>query len=242
MKSIILTPHEAAAIQAGQQTQFTRVIKDDAINSDPKQWYGIRQIAGPIWGMNANGSGKRAVHDLQTFKNPYIPGSILWGRETFCLCNSAEGPCIAYRSDGMGITWRDFCVDKCPDGSMNYKKYPGGYTQWWDDLWSEDGPWRPSTQMPLWAARTYIKVTRAWICPVREISGENCCREGVVTLTELNAMLSVTNKTPFHRQNEDTAREIFRHLWDAQNPKHPYSENPWVIRCEIEKVKKPCEP
>lgn len=98
--------------------------------------------------------------------------------------------------------------------------------------------WRPNIHMPKWAARIFLKVTAVRVERIQDISGEDCLSEGVATLTELNAMLSTTSKTPFHVQNKVRAKKIFKDLWESCYPSS-WERNDWVFVYEFEMCEKP---
>lgn len=200
-RPILFSAPMVRAILSGKKTMTRRVVKPQP------------EINGPYGGM---------PFGRQDYSCPFgCIGDRLWVRETWADVNTPDGPAICYRADGSYQSWHDFCVDTVPGyhgmPSMNYDKYPGDYTMWWEDLLNREThkepgyKWRPSIFMPRWASRINLENTGVRVERLKAISDEDAKNEGV----ELGEHWIYT--------------QAFEELWDSINGKtYPWENNPWV--------------
>lgn len=155
-------------------------------------------------------------------------GDICWVRETWADVNTENGPALLYRADENIIYWDDFCIEKCPDGSMNYEKYPGQYSMWWSDLLNgePDHKWRSARFMFRWASRLTLKITDIRVERVQDISGDDCIAEGI----EPNSTGDALEELAFNRAD-------YQELWIKINGKESWDQNPWVWVITFEVIK-----
>ena len=83
------------------------------------------------------------------YKAPYSPGDRLWVRETWRPIASPSNPEEC-----------DFVIYKADDQTMKEK-------------------WKPSIHMPKWAARIWLEVTGVRVERIKDISSEDCFKEGI---------------------------------------------------------------
>lgn len=161
------------------------------------------------------------------------PGDQLWVREAWGDVNSSDGPSILYRADYDLISWDQWCIDKGPDygagPSMNYDKYPGEYSMWWEDLANGEPchKWRRSVHMPRWASRIQMLVKDVRVERLQDMRWRDCIAEGI----------------PYDPDSRDTNEELhvvarFKKLWNSNNEKSGFGwdTNPWVWVVEFEKI------
>lgn len=150
------------------------------------------------------------------FRPPYIPGDILYVRETWRVRNvfgdiargnrTAE---IEFKAGGDTI-----CVPAF------------GYTPSY-------GAWKPSIHMPKEAARLFRKVTNVRVERLQDIDSEGIRAEGLNTLA-------------VHAGDMEISQREFARLWDstikpADLPLYGWDANPWVWVIEYERCEKPVE-
>ena len=210
-RPIVFNTEMVEAILDGKKTQTTRPIKNCSYVLDVGE--------GECLAIDEN---------EKIIECPYGDvGDRLWVKETWANCNSSEGPCIAYRADSHIITWHDFCEEKAADygngPSMNYDKYPGDYTMWWEDLLSGESEhsWKPSTHMPKWAARIWLEVTGVRVERVQDISREDALAEGV----------NRTNASIY-----DFSKKRFKNLWISLYSEDSWNRNDWVWVIEFKRI------
>jgi hypothetical protein len=159
-------------------------------------------------------------------------GDHLWVRETWADVNTPDGPAICYRADSSYMYWRDFSKEFGPDygagPSMNYEKYPGNYTMWWEDLLSgEEGHgWKPSIHMPRWASRITLKIIDIRVEGLQDITEDDAITEGSKEPSLVPTVGGCLSE-----------RDVFAKLWDSINEKRGYgwNTNPWVWVIEFER-------
>lgn len=157
MKPILFNTEMVQAILEDRKTVTRRIIK------------GLPQDAKRIGWLTDSGNDKSygvAIFEIndnrKDFKVPYLIGDILYVRET----------------------WGDY------DGEASYYLYKADYTEgqkgfWFEKEqihWVELPKWKPSIHMPKEAARIFLRVTDVLIERLQSISGNDCFREGALTL------------------------------------------------------------
>ena len=153
LKPILFNTAMVQAILDGRKTTTRRIIKVDSklnfigFGVEPKE---IKNTA-----TFGHGSFEDVVNCKveNHIKAPYLPGDILYVRETFAkICDVCEKECIGCN-----------------------KKY--AYKA--DNNHTEEDKWKPSIHMPKEAARIFLKVTDVRVERLQDIDYEGCKNEGV---------------------------------------------------------------
>lgn len=150
-----------------------------------------------------------AYCDEQDWPCPYVPGQLLWVRETWapCIVTPRQAD-IAYRADGEepnSATARavDLATVEDAETAMHYL---------------DKGAWVPAIFMPRWASRITLEVTAVRVERLQDISEDDACAEGV----------GYTDPDPAATMNH-TCTDAFAHVWDRINGKRAtWKSNPWV--------------
>lgn len=161
------------------------------------------------------------------FKPPYIPGDILYVRETWRIQ-------AAHRFDA------DVRIEFKAVGPMATIQFPGCRSQGTErreydsflQKWDRSG-WHPSIHMPKEAARLFRKVTNVRVERLQDIDSEGIRAEGLNTLA-------------VHTGDMEIAQREFARLWDstikpADLQLYGWDANPWVWVIEYERCEKPKE-
>jgi hypothetical protein len=172
---------------------------------------------------------------------PYLPGDLLWVRETWRIGAWDESTqCIAvdYKADGFVRKEWLYVPDKrrfkryvtqsqkqaeaaglFPDTDGEYHWEPG----------KAPTKWRPAIFMPREAARLFLRVTGVRVEQVQEITTDDCIAEGMDCDNKINNPDPATHQSIVN-WNYAYARYLFRELWDNLNAKRGlgWGVNPWV--------------
>lgn len=152
-------------------------------------------------------------------KYPYgVVGDQLWVRETWRTEERA--------SDMVdGVLFQD--------GTFRPIEDSGAAAILWIDAHANgkygDG-WRLPMFMPRWASRLTLEITGIRVERLQDITEEDAITEGISGWEHLGS---------YDGYDDDfqTAREVFRGLWDKLNGKHaPWKENPWVWVISFKKL------
>lgn len=146
------------------------------------------------------------------FKAAYMPGDILWVRETwrmgdFSFIDGDWSASVQYKDGAIGARLHNLTED-------------------------ERLGWRPSIHMPKAAARIFLRVTDVRAERLNEISEEDAIREGCAR----GDRYAGERSTP-----AQTAKQSFMWLWNMLNDKRGYSwcSNAWVWVYTFESCEKP---
>lgn len=175
-----------------------------------------------------------AHYGTQCAKPPYVPGDILYVRETW----TEECGKYYYRSD-----YDSDYLDPCETLSGGYpascRNHPGCYGC---TATSMRIHWHPSIHMPKEAARIWLKVTGVRVERLQEC-GEGWCidieKEGIVAPQD--PILYISDDA-FH----GALRMEFQKIWDSTIKKsdidrYGWKANPWVWVIKFERCGKPEE-
>lgn len=135
------------------------------------------------------------------------PGERLWVRETFTY-DVVERP--PYDQAG-NPTEEQVVIYKASD------RDPGCY----------DGKWKPSIFMPRDACRLTLEILNVKIERLRDISAEDCLKEGILP----HGAMSV------YQSNNEARQARFKNLWESINGADSWEKNPWVWVIEFKRVK-----
>lgn len=142
------------------------------------------------------------------------PGDSLYVRETWHYTggnNVEPSPgYVSYRADG------EFTVDKA-------------------------AKWRPLTTMPAWASRYTLTVVSVLVERLQDVTEEDAVIEGFPLPDGMKARICITGldgKTTksLGKVWDMTALDGLKRYWNAQHPKQPWEQNPWVWRIEHKPV------
>jgi hypothetical protein len=199
--------HEVPAILEGRQTELRRPIKL------PKGVTEMERVLreGKHWPRIYTGKGALGWEWLDC---PFgVPFDELWMQETW-----ARTPKTAY--------WHD--------PSIPHRESPCGY-YWavyragWERC--KPGPWRPSTQMSLWASRGRLVIADIGAERVQEITGRGCLAEGIPKKDGLS------QGVPLRGDIWKDSKAAFRERYDSVHAKRGYGweKNPpvWVVKFRL---------
>ena len=155
----------------------------------------------------------------------YLPGDILWVRETWRVHSAHRFEAdanIEFRAGGpmSRIQFDGRCSDSHERG--NYDDFIS--------KWGVNGNWHPSIFMPKEAARTFVKVTDVRAERLQNITATGIRAEGLGTGAAFCG--------------DPLAREEFKILWDSTVPKAKlpqcgFAANPWVWVYRFERCENP---
>ena len=219
IKPILFNTDMVKAILEGRKTCTRRVIKDVS----ELEFIGISSTDGDIFDHAAFGYGN--FNDIvnakivKSIKAPYLPGDILWVRETWTKL---------YKVDANGFTqWDKEKIYYAADGEPDV------------ELVDEDGflkedrriKWKPSIHMPKSLARIFLEVTCVRAERLQNITTEQILKEGVVQrFPKVN-----------DRFTPDILRGGFIELWNStikryERHKYGWKANPWVWVIEFKRL------
>lgn len=217
-KPILFNTDMVRALLEGRKTCTRRVIKDVS----ELEFIGISSTDGDIFDHAAFGHGN--FNDIvnakivKSIKAPYLPGDILWVRETWTkLCEV----------DANGFTqWDKEKIYYAADGEPDV------------ELVDEDGflkedqciKWKPSIHMPKALARIFLEVTSVRAERLKDITTKECFNEGI----------------KYDYNSKDNEFVFFSELWNStikrcERHKYGWNANPWVWVIEFrvkEKIRK----
>lgn len=221
-RPILFNGDMVRAILDGRKTQTRRPVK-------PEPWQVMPPKAHePIWPYAFKYyKGSTTFGDLVKMKSPFgKPGDQLWVRETHGLkvrndCVGGTGEFLVYRADNPDAMYYDYRPIHGPSGA--FKKIT----------------WTPSIHMPKHACRLNLKVKRAWVERVQDISDTDAMAEGIESIRDNMPPYvycgwmdySSSDELPF---DSDKPIHSFKSLWDSIYG--TWSANPWVWCCEFEKM------
>ena len=223
-KPILFNTDMVRAILEGRKTCTRRVIKDVS----ELEFIGISSTDGDIFDHAAFGYGN--FNDIvnakivKSIKAPYLPGDILWVRETWTKL---------YKVDANGFTqWDKEKIYYAADGDPDI------------ELVDEDGflkedrriKWKPSIHMPKSLARIFLEVTSVRAERLKDITEDGAKAEGAISTAIENE--DGTDYVGLY------AIENFREIWNStikkeERHKYGWKANPWVWVIEFkEKIRK----
>ncbi len=162
-RPILFSGPMVRALQDGSKTQTRRVMKDQPPDGDFDVGFyhptlidrkGEEYPGDEVFGAYAK-DGSWGI------KSPFVPGMLLWVRETFDYAVEGARPVhgIKYRADGE-FQYREEAKEK----------------------WPSDGKWKPSIFMPRFASRSTLKVTEVRMQKIRDIQPGDILAEGISAL------------------------------------------------------------
>lgn len=144
---------------------------------------------------------------------PYgTAGSTLWVREKFdffpCGMTSCE---IFYWADGSS-------QKRIPPNDYNTYLYPNERV-------------RPSIHMPRWASRITLEIVSVRVERVKEISYDDCSREGIP-----DCIMPPGTPCTVCSKPGDVCRIGFMGLWESIHGEGSWEQNPWVWVIEFGRI------
>jgi len=240
-RALPLTGPQVLAVLAGRKTQHRTPLKPQPetfmVNGKECKVYPL-QVEGREW-LNIAMGETESCGVITSQKLPHQVGDELFAQETFVLECTVE-----YHGE----------IEKPTDRPIQE------YTHWDGDYWliphyratepepnitasSEDDTtkWSPSTQMPKWASRIWLRVTEIRVERLQDISEEDATAEGIFRR-------GAVGDDPMHPEwtwqksgfRYDTPHEAYHALWNAQHEKrgHGWDQNDWVLVREFESVER----
>ena len=219
VKPILFNTEMVRAILDGRKTCTRRVLKW------PYEVYAVN-------GMVVKHKGKNTVLEY-----PYLPGDILYVRETFAWC-----PCWDCGMD----TEPGACTDHI---YHREKKEYGCYmyrASCEDNEYPSADTWHPSIHMPKEAARIWLKITDVRVERLQDITEEQACMEGTDPWDEAcyeNNGWHPTFSDP-DSGGDPNMIEGFHKLWNSTIKKtdldrYGWDANPFVWVIKFERCEKP---
>lgn len=244
-KPIIFSGDMVRAILDGRKTQTRRPVKPrpvdlpagayiDPYNHDHTRftaWTSDNRMC-----IGQSGNVKNTCH----WRPDYLPGDILWVRETFYQSGHSYQTYpeddewrgwsgkrkVFYAADGIppcngDSVWGPQC-DNSERAAQGHRFFVDQGRDYWRKF--------PSIHMPRWAARLFLRVTAVRAERVQEISTFDAEDEGVDPMT---AMLLESSET--------SCINVFRRLWDSIYAKRGlgWKANPWVWVYDFERTEVP---
>ncbi|MBN1050290.1 MULTISPECIES: hypothetical protein [Clostridium] len=222
MKPILFNTHMVQAILEGRKTCTRRIIKVDK----DLDFIGYSSEDGGEFNRAAFGKGSfEKLLDAkieERIKAPYMPGDILYVRETWGISNP------------LG----DFARN---NRTAEYV-YKAGYSKGERIPMAREqeknlGVWKPSIHMPKVAARIFLKVTGVRVERLQDITENGIKAEGITCDKEYKE---------FKNAAESNCEVKFATLWDSTVNKkdldqYGFNSNPYVWVIEFERCEKPNE-
>lgn len=210
-KPILFNTEMVQAILEGRKTTTRRIVKGNikdlnligSCSSDGVNFNYVSFGHGNIKDINS-------VDIKERVKAPYLPGDILYVRETWMISNP----------------FGDFARDNMTAEYM----YKAGYAKGKRIPITREneknlGAWKPSIHMPKEAARIFLKVTDVRVERLKDITEDQIKKEGI--------------KEEFPPLAEDRWIELWDStLKKQQFDVYSWEANPWVWVIEFEKIKK----
>ena len=221
-RPIIFSDPMVRALLDGRKSQTRRVLRPQPHQNSAGLWvanFGRR-------GFFQTTADQVAWSFLARGALPYAPGDRLWVREAWATVNSDYGPGWAYRANSDFIEPEYDGEDFGAGPSFNYRKYPGEYSMWFDDLLSgvPGHCWKSPIHMPRWASRLTLVVTDVRVQRLQEISEADAAAEGVDAVT----MADVPRQAAMSRRSD------FAALWNSLHGPEAWASNPWVAAISFE--------
>lgn len=210
IKPILFNTDMVRAILDGKKTVTRRIVKPQPPENARLELVGDRRHAVDL-SIDIPGPD-----DHRIYTPPYLPGDILYVRETWAKPFLPDSDELHYRAD---YSMDDIVIREGP--------YP-------DSKRVTDVTWRPSIHMPKDAARIFLRVTDVRVERLQEITDEGAKAEGT------NNGIGVADKM------RESAIQRFQKIWDSTiKPTHlsiyGWDVNPYVWVIEFERCEKPEE-
>ncbi len=214
LKPILFNTEMVLATLEGRKKETRRLVKPQPPRNARLELIGDKRHA---MDMSIESPGP---DDHRIYTPPYLPGDVLYVRETFMKKETADRkPTYLYKANPA------------------YENVTFG------------SPWRPSIHMPKKAARLFLRVTDVRVERLQEITDEGSEHEGIcgyyVGMGE-SAYSRYSNWNEAKNHLYDYPRGAFADLWThtlkpTDIGKYGWTANPWVWVIEFERCEKPKE-
>lgn len=219
MKPILFNTEMVQAIMEGRKTATRRIVK--FIPGFNPQWTGYVPDGSVLYGSN----------NIPAAKATYVPGDILYVRETWTKL---------WYVDQDGYTHYDqpmyyYAADGTPDITL---VNDDGF-----ELEDQRIRWRPSIHMPKEAARIFLRVKRVTVERLQDITEEQARSEGAIPFSiSFDDEHTPDNERNWYEVCDCTS--VFIEIWDitinkSDLPIYGWDANPWVWVIEFERCEKP---
>lgn len=231
MKPILFNTEMVRAILDGRKTMTRRIIKPQPVCYGPNKAFAAhdgdfflsaekKHLRCRVCGHDPEYSreGSNIVHH---WKPPYLPGDILYVRETWCKGKVDYGE----EPDGRCVPF----ISQCPSEDDFIPKELAIR----EGIGIEDVVWKPSIFMPKEAARIFLRVKSVRVQRLRDMVLADVLMEGIKEGDSYEETWDRWHKT-----------------WDSTVPKNPnkfksypyyWKDNPWVWVISFERCEKPEE-
>lgn len=235
MKPILFNTDMVRATMEDRKTETRRLVKPIPPENARLELVGDRRHAMDL-SIETPGPD-----DHRIYTPPYLPGDILYVRETWSTKLSNEcyaQPCHTGRCPYESC---ESATGPCFPEEYIYKAT--------DNLPSYGGKWHPSIHMPAEAARIFLHVTGLRVERLQEITDEGAEHEGIcgyyVGMGE-SAYSRYSNWNEAKNHLYDFPRGAFADLWThtlkpTDIGKYGWAANPWVWVIKYERCEKPEE-
>ena len=209
------------AILSGQKTTTRRIIKVDS----ELKFLGYSRDKLALFGKGC------CIH--KQIKVPYIPGDILYVRETWLA-----------HSRGLNTLSFKYKADDTINDKVSFTK------ERFDKFYkfADQEKWQPSLFMPKEAARIFLKVTNVKVERLNEMIIADCLSEGIRAYTKDNKLYkyAVNEDQYTWRDMPHNPHKAFKDLWNStvnrkDIEKYGWKANPYVFVIEFERCEKPDE-
>jgi hypothetical protein len=209
MKPILFNTEMVQAILDGRKTSTRRVIKPQ-----PAGAHTLMNISGGkaefMCGRIGNGY---CIDFAESRKLPYLPGDILYVRETFTVGKIAYGE----EPDGTAMPYISQCTG---ENDIIPKEYALR-----NKIGTDDVIWKPSIFMPKESARIFLRVVRVQAERLQNITPEECTEEGAGVCNTTALFQAIWNNT----------------IRNSDFDKYGWNANPWVWVINFERCERPSD-
>jgi hypothetical protein len=231
IKPILFSGQDVRAVFDGWKTQTRRVVEQQPDEDGLCRWAPDAPGVPFSYGHNVWRDTSDSV-----YRPRYVPGDILWVRETWAGVNPApEGISLA------SPVCRPHLVPDPKYSSMVIIYRAEGAVEWTDEdgFMTDRSFWRPSIHMPKWACRLWLRVTDTDVERVRDISEEDAKAEG----SPLDCGNTPVGCPLDYCRAEVNCPEVshrngFRSLWETRYP-GSWERNDWVWVYEFKRCERP---
>lgn len=232
-RPIFFNTEMVKAILEGRKTQTRHIMRrqPDAVErfkngeetTDTDAQYAILRCHNNPKGFKRCNSGWFADAKYKTPFTEFNVGDQLWVRETWAPVNLYGEIALAYKADSEVIRVEENESFLDEEGFINYndprlEKY--SFAAWADDLLDgKEGNWLPSVQMPRWASRILLEITKIRVERLNDISESDAIAEGCDNSKSEAAIQIGWYELPL---------PAFKRRWEWKNGKDSWKQNPWV--------------